>query len=35
MAKGGSSGIVVLGLVLAVFLGALAFLPQLQFPSYD
>jgi hypothetical protein len=29
------SGFVVLGLVLAVFIGALSFLPQIQFPNYD
>lgn len=31
----GNSGLIVLGLALAVFVGAIAYLPQLQFPSYD
>ena len=30
-----NSGIVVVGLILLLFVGALSFLPQLQFPSYD
>lgn len=33
MTKG--SGLVVLGVVLALFIGLLSYLPQLQFPSYD
>lgn len=33
MAK--SSGVIVVVVMLALFVGALTFLPQLEFPSYD
>lgn len=30
-----NSGVIVVGLMLALFIGALTLLPQLEFPSYD